>query len=107
MEEMRQSCRIIQQALGRLPEGEVRAKVPKYIKPPAGEVYHVVESPRGEQGFHIVATGGEWPVVMRFRTPSLAPPAAALATTKGAGAWRIVARSRTIVNCRRVVDAGA
>src|SRR5881628_3898793 len=43
IEEMRQSCRIIQQALDRLPEGEVRAKVPKYIKPPAGEVYHVVE----------------------------------------------------------------
>src|SRR2546425_128054 len=57
MEEMRQSCRIIQQALDRLPEGEVRAKVPKYIKPPAGEVYHVVESPRGEQGFYIVKIG--------------------------------------------------
>ncbi len=70
MEEMRQSCRIIRQALDRLPEGEVRAKVPKYIKPPAGEVYHVVESPRGEQGFHIVATGGEMPYRMRFRSPS-------------------------------------
>jgi len=70
MEEMRQSCRIIQQALDRLPEGEVRAKTPKYIKPPAGEVYHVVESPRGEQGFYIVSTGGEMPYRMRFRSPS-------------------------------------
>jgi len=70
MEEMRQSCRIVQQALDRLPEGEVRAKVAKYIKPPAGEVYHVVESPRGVQGFHIVATGGEMPYRMRFRSPS-------------------------------------
>ena len=51
MEEMRQCCRIIRQALDRLPEGEIKAKVPKYIKPAAGEVYHVVESPRGEQGF--------------------------------------------------------
>jgi len=70
MEEMRQSCRIIRQALDRLPEGEVRAKVPKYIKPPAGEVYHVVESPRGEQGFYIVHKSGEMPYRMRFRSPS-------------------------------------
>jgi NADH-quinone oxidoreductase subunit D len=70
MEELRQSCRIIRQALDRMPEGEVRAKVPKYIKPPAGEVYHVVESPRGEQGFYIVSTGGEIPYRVRFRAPS-------------------------------------
>jgi NADH-quinone oxidoreductase subunit D len=70
MEEMRQSCRIIQQALDRLPDGEIRAKVPKYIKPAPGEVYHVVESPRGEQGFYIVASGGEMPYRMRFRSPS-------------------------------------
>ncbi|HXH28398.1 MAG TPA: NADH-quinone oxidoreductase subunit D [Candidatus Polarisedimenticolia bacterium] len=70
MEEMRQCCRIIAQALDRMPEGEVRAKVPKYIKPPAGEVYHVVESPRGEQGFYIVQVSGEMPYRMRFRSPS-------------------------------------
>ncbi|HEV8701414.1 MAG TPA: NADH-quinone oxidoreductase subunit D [Candidatus Polarisedimenticolia bacterium] len=70
MEEMRQSCRIIRQALDKLPEGEVRAKVPKYIKPPTGEVYHVVESPRGEQGFYIVHKSGEMPYRMRFRAPS-------------------------------------
>jgi len=70
MEEMRQACRIIRQALDRMPEGEVKAKVPKYIKPPAGEVYHVVESPRGEQGFYIVSTGGEMPYRVRFRAPS-------------------------------------
>jgi len=70
MEEMRQSCRIIRQALDRLPEGEVRAKVPKYIKPPVGEVYHVVESPRGEQGFYLVSKGGEMPYRVRFRSPS-------------------------------------
>jgi NADH-quinone oxidoreductase subunit D len=70
VEEMRQSCRIIRQALDKMPDGEVRAKVPKYIKPPAGEVYHVVESPRGEQGFYIVSTGGEMPYRVRFRAPS-------------------------------------
>jgi NADH-quinone oxidoreductase subunit D len=70
MEEMRQSCRIIRQALDSLPGGEIKAKVPKYIRPAAGEVYHVVESPRGEQGFYIVTTGGEMPYRMRFRAPS-------------------------------------
>jgi NADH-quinone oxidoreductase subunit D len=70
MEEMRQSIRILHQALDRMPDGEVRAKVPKYIKPPAGEVYHVVESPRGEQGFYVVAQSGEMPYRVRFRSPS-------------------------------------
>jgi NADH-quinone oxidoreductase subunit D len=70
MEEMRQSLRIVGQALDGLPEGPVRAKVAKYIKPPAGEVYHVVESPRGVQGFYIIATTGEIPYRVRFRAPS-------------------------------------
>jgi NADH-quinone oxidoreductase subunit D len=72
MEEMRQSCRILEQAIAALPDGPVRAKVAKYIKPPAGEVYHVVESPRGEQGFHIIASGGDMPYRVRFRAPSFA-----------------------------------
>ncbi|HEV8200110.1 MAG TPA: NADH-quinone oxidoreductase subunit D [Candidatus Polarisedimenticolia bacterium] len=72
MEEMRQSCRIVAQALDRMPDGEVRAKVPKYIKPPQGEVYHAVESPRGEQGFYVVSEGGEMPYRVRFRAPSFA-----------------------------------
>src|SRR5262245_16162657 len=83
LEEMRQSCGIIRQALDRMPEGEVRAKVPKYIKPPAGEVYHVVESPRGEQGFYIVSTGGEMPYRMRFRSPSFVNLQALPAMCKG------------------------
>jgi NADH-quinone oxidoreductase subunit D len=70
LEEMRQSLRIILQALDNLPDGPVRAKVAKYIKPPAGEVYHVVESPRGVQGFYIVATTGEIPHRVHFRAPS-------------------------------------
>ena len=72
MEEMRQSCRIVRQALDRMPDGEVRAKVPKYIKPPAGDVYHVVESPRGEQGFYVISSGSEMPYRVRFRAPSFA-----------------------------------
>jgi len=46
------------------------AKVPKRIKPPAGEVYHTVEGPRGELGFYIVSQGDDKPYRMRFRSPS-------------------------------------
>ena len=70
MEEMRQSNRILEQALDQLPAGEVMAKVPKRIKPPAGEVYHTVEGPRGELGFYIVSQGEDRPYRMRFRSPS-------------------------------------
>jgi NADH-quinone oxidoreductase subunit D len=71
MEEMRQSARIIRQALDRLPDGDFRnPKVPKKIKPPVGEVYHVIEGPRGEQGFYIRSDGTEKPYRMRFRSPS-------------------------------------
>jgi NADH-quinone oxidoreductase subunit D len=72
MEEMRQSLRIVEQALNTLPEGRIRAKVPNWIKPPKGEVYYAVESPRGEQGFYIVSDGSDKPYRMRFRGPSFA-----------------------------------
>ena len=47
MEEFKQSIRIIRQAVDGLPEGPVMGKVPRLIKPPAGETYHAVESPKG------------------------------------------------------------
>src|SRR5436305_8269730 len=48
MEEMRQSRRIVQQAIDNLPDGPVNAKVPKLIKPPVGDYYHSIEGPNGE-----------------------------------------------------------
>ena len=70
MEEMRQSVRLVEQCLDQMPEGDIRAKVGKFIKVPAGEAYHVIEGPRGEQGFYIVADGSEKPYRVRFRAPS-------------------------------------
>jgi len=70
MEEMRQSARIIRQALDTLPGGEFRGKVPKKIKPPVAEIYHVIEGPRGEQGFYIKSDGTEKPYRVRFKSPS-------------------------------------
>ena len=70
MEEMRQSRRLILQALDRMPAGDVRAKVPKRLKPPAGgEVYHVTEGPRGEQGVYLVSDGSDTAWRCRFRSP--------------------------------------
>ena len=71
IEEMWQSLRIIRQVIEGLPEGPIIAKVPRLIKPPAGETYHANEAPKGEIGFFIVADGRSTsPYRMRVRPPS-------------------------------------
>ena len=57
VEEFRQSLRIIRQATQGIPEGPIVGKVPRLIKPAAGETYHAIESPKGELGFFIVSDG--------------------------------------------------
>lgn len=71
MGEMRQAVRMVRQCIEGLPEGEHTAKVPKVIRPPAGEAYAAVESPRGELGVHLVSDGTENPYRMRYRPPAL------------------------------------
>jgi NADH-quinone oxidoreductase subunit D len=70
VEEMRQSVRIIRQAVAGLPEGPITAKVPKVIKPPVGEVYVSIEAPKGELGYYIVSDGSTQPYRVRVRPPS-------------------------------------
>lgn len=95
IEEMRQSLRIVQQALDNLPKGPVRSDNRKYVppprselgtsmeavihhfklwtegfRPPKGEVYVRVESPRGELGCYLVSDGSPRPWRVHFRTPS-------------------------------------
>ncbi len=68
--EMRESMKIIRQALAQMPAGEIRAKTPKVLKIPAGEVYTAVESPRGEVGVYLVSDGGTSPYRLKWRSPS-------------------------------------
>ncbi len=68
--EMRESCRIIRQALAKMPAGEIRTKVPKKIKVPPGETYARVEAPRGEMGFYLISDGQETPYRLKVRTGS-------------------------------------
>lgn len=70
LDEMRESMSIVCQALADLPEGPIMAKIPKVIKPPKGEAYHRIESPRGELGFYIVSDGSLKPYRMHVRRPS-------------------------------------
>jgi NADH-quinone oxidoreductase subunit D len=95
MEEMRQSVRIIEQALDRLRPGPVNVDDPRVIlppkskatsemesmihhfkvvmegpRPPLGESYVAVESPKGEKGYYMVSDGTSKPVRWRIRPPS-------------------------------------
>jgi len=95
IEEMRQSVRIVQQALDKLPYGPVRSNNRKFVPPPRselghsmeavihhfklwtegfpapkGSVYVAVESPRGELGVYLEGDGGPKPYRVHWRTPS-------------------------------------
>jgi NADH-quinone oxidoreductase subunit D len=95
--EMRESVLICQQALDKLPDGPVQTSDRKVmpppreelansmeavihhfklwtegIRPPAGEAYVGVESPRGELGFYIVSDGSGRPIRVHERAPSFA-----------------------------------
>jgi NADH-quinone oxidoreductase subunit D len=70
MQEMRQSARIVRQAIQDIPEGPIMAKVPKVLKPPVGEAYVSIEAPKGELGYYIVSDGSLQPYRVRVRPPS-------------------------------------
>jgi len=71
VEEMRQSVRIIKQAMEHLPSGPVRSEVPHLIHPPVGEAYAHIEAPKGELGFYLVSDNSIAPYRCHVRAPSL------------------------------------
>jgi len=71
VEEMRQSLRIIKQAMEQLPPGEVRSEVPLLLRPPVGEAYGHIEGPKGELGFYLVSDNSIAPYRLHIRPPTL------------------------------------
>ena len=70
--EMRESIRILQQALSDLPAGPVidaKAKN-RGLRPKPGEAYARIEGPKGEIGFYLISDGGPNPYRYRVRPPS-------------------------------------
>jgi NADH-quinone oxidoreductase subunit C/D len=71
MDEIRQSIRILQQAVKEIPEGPVIKKNPYMVRVPEGESYGRVESPKGELGYYLVSDGTANPYRYHIRAPSL------------------------------------
>jgi NADH:ubiquinone oxidoreductase subunit D len=71
IDEVRQSLRILQQALRDLPSGPIQEGKPQYqVRVPAGEAYGRVEGPKGELGYYVVSTGKPNPWRYHVRAPS-------------------------------------
>lgn len=76
--EIRESLKILEQAIAKIPQGEILnkktlpfLKVPRNLKPPVGEAYGRIESPKGELGFYLVSDGTPQPWRYHVRAPSL------------------------------------
>jgi NADH-quinone oxidoreductase subunit D len=69
--EIRQSVSIVDQALRALPGGPSKVDVPLSLRPPPGEAYARIESPKGELGYYVVSDGGTSPWRFHVRAPSL------------------------------------
>lgn len=71
LDEMRQSLRILQQAVKDIPEGPILTGKPQYqVRVPPGEAYGRIESPKGELGFYVVSTGKANPWRYHVRAPT-------------------------------------
>ncbi len=75
--EIRESLKILQQALKEIPEGPSASpkgaalvKAPRTFRPPKGEAYGRVEAPKGELGFYLVSDGTPQPYRYHIRSPS-------------------------------------
>jgi NADH-quinone oxidoreductase subunit D len=70
MEEMRQSLRIIGQAVVQMPAGKEKTPTSLRLRPATGDIYTQIESPRGMLGCYLVSDGSEKPYRCHFRSPA-------------------------------------
>ncbi len=68
--EMRESVKIVRQALRDIPQGDIRGRQPKILRPPKGEAYARIEGPKGEIGFYMISDGSTSPYRYKVRAPS-------------------------------------
>jgi NADH-quinone oxidoreductase subunit D len=85
-QEIRESLKIVEQALDGLPVGEFKYKLPAVFKVPEGEAYHHIESTRGDLGVYLVSDGSPKPYRMKWRSPSFITLQALPQMVKG---WKI------------------
>lgn len=72
MQEIRQSVRIIEQALSQMPDkGPICTDIPQFFRPPAGEAYGYIEAPKGNLGFYVVSDGTIAPYRLHIYPPTL------------------------------------
>ncbi len=69
VEEMRQSLRIVEQALDRMPEGKIRSKLPRRLQLPPGQCSFSVEGARGDVTYFLVGAGSDTPYRLKVRSP--------------------------------------
>lgn len=70
LQEVRESCKIVEQLLDSLPSGAIMAKVPRIIKVPEGEACIATENPLGQMSYYVVSKGGLEPFRVKIRTAS-------------------------------------
>jgi NADH-quinone oxidoreductase subunit D len=89
--EMEQSVNIIEQAVDKLPAGDVASAIPKRIRPDAGDVYVRTETPKGELGYYVVSDGTATPFRVKVKSPCFVNLSALPAMCRGAMIADIVA----------------
>ncbi len=84
VEEMEQSLNIIEQAIEKIPAGDVQSAVPKRIRPDAADLYVRTETPKGELGYYIMADGTTSPARVKVKSPCFVNLSALPAMSRGA-----------------------
>jgi NADH-quinone oxidoreductase subunit D len=91
VKEMEQSVNILEQAIEKLPPGDVQAALPKRIRPDAGDLYVRTETPKGELGYYLVSDGTASPFRVKVKSPCFVNLSALPAMARGSMIADVVA----------------